>query len=382
MDLRQLFRRGNASLGRMLPRATRAAISPQLATPAIVSSAKGLPSLPAAAVGVTGKVFGRVALPFAIYDESKKVFNPQDNIITRLGALGTSIENLSTGKPSSAGRTQAQQQTASRPVGTQAVLGGKPVYWGGDDYGWQQLNQSGSSATLNSLNSPSAQGRFIQDQGYSPAADRAYQQEVSRVAQLTAQDPELQRYEAARQKAVAAGPGSAAEQSAEDIGMQIWAQKYGKTLAPKVKPGQAGYDAIQRSLNAGQMGAPADFGAFTGTGPAGFLGNSGAPATSSYAGVKPVNLGMGAIGPNALTNAYNMQTASSFNRFMEGPTLSSQPLGAPTASTGEVPTYSQLSQPQSYGLGSIPGEEETFGSDASQKFANTYAKKLLNFQPI
>ena len=216
----------------------------------------------------------------------------------------------------------------------------------------------------------------------SPAADRAYQQEVSRVAQLTAQDPELQRYEAARQKAVAAGPGSAAEQSAEDIGMQIWAQKYGKTLAPKVKPGQAGYDVIQRTLNAGQMGAPADLGAFTGAAPAGFLGNSGAPATSSYTGVTPVNLGMGAIGPNALTNAYNMQTASSFNRFMEGPTLSSQPLGAPTASTGEVPTYSQLSQPQSYGLGSIPGEEETFGSDASQKFANTYAKKLLNFQPI
>ena len=218
--------------------------------------------------------------------------------------------------------------------------------------------------------------------GSDPAADRAYQQEVSRVAQLTAQDPELQRYEAARQKAVAAGPGSAAEQSAEDIGMQIWAQKYGKTLAPKVKPGQAGYDVIQRTLNAGQMGAPADLGAFTGAAPAGFLGNSGAPATSSYTGVTPVNLGMGAIGPNALTNAYNMQTASSFNRFMEGPTLSSQPLGAPTASTGEVPTYSQLSQPQSYGLGSIPGEEETFGSDASQKFANTYAKKLLNFQPI
>jgi len=280
-----------------------------------------------------------------------------------------------------AGRGQSVTQ---RPVGAQAVLGGKPVYWGGNDYGWQQLNQTGSSATLNALNTPSAQGRFIQDQSSSPAAKRAYQQEVSRVAQLTAQDPELQRYEDARKKAVAAGPGSAAEQSAEDIGMQIWAKKYGKPgdLASRVKPGQAGYDVIQRTLNAGQMGAPADLGAFTGTAPAGFLGTSGAPVTSSYAGVKPVNLGMGAIGPNALTNAYNMQTASSFNRFMEGPTLSSQPLGAPTASIGEVPTYSQLTQPQSYGLGPIPGQEETFGSDASQKFANTYAKKLLNFQPI
>jgi hypothetical protein len=71
--------------------------------------------------------------------------------------------------------------------------------------------------------------------GYSPAAERAYQQEASRVAQLTAQDPELQRYEQARQKAVAAGPGSAAEQSAEDLGMQMWRQKYGGT-----KMGQAG----------------------------------------------------------------------------------------------------------------------------------------------
>lgn len=234
MDLLQLLRKGKVSFDRMLPPATRAVLGPQMATPSIVSSAKGLPSFPAAFGNLSGKVAGRVALPLAIYETAKSVgwdqqgnFNPK--IIRELGALKTSIENLSVGKPSSAGRTQAQQQTSSRPVGTQAVLGGKPVYWGGDDYGWQQLNQSGSSATLNSLNSPSAQGRFIQDQGYSPAAERAYQQEASRVAQLTAQDPELQRYEFARQKAVAAGPGSTAEQSAEDLGMKIWQEKYGGT---------------------------------------------------------------------------------------------------------------------------------------------------------
>jgi hypothetical protein len=94
---------------------------------------------------------------------------------------------------------------------------------------------------------------------FSPAAERAYQQEVSRVAQLTAQDPELQRYEEAREKAKLAGPGSAAEQSAEDLGMQIWAKKYGKPgdLASRVKPGQAGYDVIQNTLagNAARAGA-------------------------------------------------------------------------------------------------------------------------------
>jgi hypothetical protein len=83
-----------------------------------------------------------------------------------------------------------------------------------------------------------------------PQEERAYQQEKSRVAQLTAQDPELQRYEAARLKAVAPGATQEQVQSAEDIGMQIWAQR-NPTLAAKVKPGQAGYDVIQGTL-AGQ----------------------------------------------------------------------------------------------------------------------------------
>jgi hypothetical protein len=87
--------------------------------------------------------------------------------------------------------------------------------------------------------------------GYSPAAERAYQQEASRVAQLTAQDPELQRYERAR-----AGAKTQEEMNAaRDIGMQIWAQKHGG-LAAKVKPGQSGYEAIQGTLagNAARAG--------------------------------------------------------------------------------------------------------------------------------
>lgn len=146
--------------------------------------------------------------------------------------------------------TQPSSNTkGARHVGTQAVLNGKPVYWGGDDYGWQQLNQTGTSATLNALNSPGALTAFT-GAGSSPA-ERAYQTETSRVAQLTAQDPELQRYENARLKAVAAGATPEQVQSAEDIGMQMWA-KANPTLAAKVKPGQAGYDAIQGTL-AGNM---------------------------------------------------------------------------------------------------------------------------------
>lgn len=68
-------------------------------------------------------------------------------------------------------------------------------------------------------------------------AERAQAAETSRVAQLTAQDPELQRYEAARLKAVAPGATPEQVQSAEDIGMQIWQQKYGNT--PIGQPGGA-----------------------------------------------------------------------------------------------------------------------------------------------
>lgn len=72
---------------------------------------------------------------------------------------------------------------------------------------------------------------------FTPAAERAYETEKSRVAQLTAQDPELKRYEDARIKAVAPGATPEQVQSAEDIGMQIWQQKYGNT--PMGQPGGA-----------------------------------------------------------------------------------------------------------------------------------------------
>ncbi len=94
-----------------------------------------------------------------IIEQTQQVINPQDNIITRLGALGNSIENVigsGGGAPRATKSPPGQQQ---RPIGTQAVLNGKPVYWGGDDYGWQLLNGTGSSATLNSLNTPGTQGR-------------------------------------------------------------------------------------------------------------------------------------------------------------------------------------------------------------------------------
>ena len=87
-----------------------------------------------------------------------------------------------------------------------------------------------------------------------PRSERAYEQFVSRAAQLTAQDPELQRYEDAREIAAAQGATPESVKTAEDIGMQIWAKKYGGPggLASKVKPGQAGYEAIQGVIAPGR----------------------------------------------------------------------------------------------------------------------------------
>ena len=89
----------------------------------------------------------------------------------------------------------------------------------------------------------------------SPAAERAYQSERSSVAQQAAQNPELQRYQdqaiLARQALQgydpASGPLPGAAQTAQDMGMAMWA-KANPGLAAKVRPGQSGFGAIQNTL--------------------------------------------------------------------------------------------------------------------------------------
>jgi hypothetical protein len=158
------------------------------------------------------------------------------------------------------GRQNSAPKTTERPYGSTATLNGKPVVWAGKDYGWQ--SPITGSSTLSSLNSPGVQNRFIQDTGSSssPAAERAYQAERSSVAQQAAQNPELQRYQdqatLARQALQgydpASGPLPGAAQTAQDMGMAMWAKKYGpgskNDLASKVRPGQSGFNVIQNTL--------------------------------------------------------------------------------------------------------------------------------------
>ena len=142
-------------------------------------------------------------------------------------------------------RTAASVSTPERAKGTQSTLNGKPVYWTGSKYGWQ----SGPSALKAGL----LGSEVVGDDAFAPvigapltppaapilppptqgAAARAYQQELSRTAQLTAQDPELQRYAAAR----AAANSQENNNSVRDTGMEMWQKKYGQT--PMAQPGGA-----------------------------------------------------------------------------------------------------------------------------------------------
>ena len=204
-----------------------------------------------------------------------------------------------------------------------------------------------------------------QQGGYSPAAERAYQTEKSRVAQLTAQDPELQRYENARKAAVSAGPGSAAEQSAEDMGMQMWA-KANSILAAKLKPGQSGYDAIQRIR--GQMGSPLNL-PFDTSSP---LGTTPPAPTASYdAGKVAQGIGLSPVPRNAFAGA----SAFPYSAFSQGPTLQSAPLGVPS----EMPSASYEGVTGIQPIGSAVDKFDPKGAEA-QKLLEMYKNAIFSEQ--
>ena len=123
----------------------------------------------------------------------------------------------------------------------------------GESYRDQELRLS---AAARAAGGPSAGGgigggnmaSYVPNPQSSPAAERAYQGELLRTAQLAAQSPEMLAWAAQREKDLKSKDYS----KSEDMGMRIWAQKYGpgskNDLASKVKPGQAGYDVIQEVI--------------------------------------------------------------------------------------------------------------------------------------
>jgi len=238
----------------------------------IIPSANLLGSL--SALGSATSLAGNIV---AAGQQAEKVFNPTDNLVTSLQNLVTSIQNKN--KP----YTRQFEYTGTSPAalrGNLAIRLGRLREQGYTTRGRGTYFQPGvgefdlaTGKTINAVStaplvsSPDSFVSAATRPSFSSApsasagnpAERAYQQEVSRVAQLTAQDPDLQRYEAARQADAKAKDFS----NSENIGMEIWARR-NPTLAAKVKPGQAGYDVVQRVR---QEAAQPGVGAFTATAP-------------------------------------------------------------------------------------------------------------------
>lgn len=216
-------------------------------------SSWGVPKVPVSAIpkggsGLLGPVSTLAGLAYTL----PEVFNPNDNIITSLQNLGTSIQNQFS--------TQTRGYVGSSPTAVAAnqrryrgVVGSIPPSANGESYRRAELRLAdaarpgggggGGGNAGYSLNT------FTGQPGLGSAADRAYQQELSRTAQLTAQDPELQRYENAR----VAAKTQEEMNSVRDMGMEMWA-KNNPTLAAKVQPGQSGFDAIYKQT--GQVPTP------------------------------------------------------------------------------------------------------------------------------
>ena len=126
---------------------------------------------------------------------------------------------------------------------------------------------------------------FTGQPGMGSPADRAYQQELSRTAQLTAQDPELQRYETAR----AAAKTQEEMNSVRDMGLAMWQERYGKTAMGQPGGAIGSINPLMRSTFGYQTGmAPGDI-AQTITNPAAI------PVSPGEAPYQTGDLGTGAL---------------------------------------------------------------------------------------
>ena len=161
-------------------------------------------------------------------------------------------EGLLKGRPliETARRSNTPGYQPTGPIGIGSI---PPKDKTGESYRDQELRLS---AAARAAVGPSAGGgigggnmaSYVPNPQSSPAAERAYQGELLRTAQLAAQSPEMLAWAAQREKDLKSKDYS----KSEDMGMRIWAQKYGpgskNDLASKVKPGQAGYDVIQEVI--------------------------------------------------------------------------------------------------------------------------------------
>jgi hypothetical protein len=303
---------------------------------------------------------------------TKPGFGQGEFFQTRMGEIGTAGMGAVQGAVDFLNRAgigrggSSSSSTNERPIGTQAVLGGKPVYWGGNDYGWQQLSGGGTSATLNALN-PASTSQDKTLVSISDPAERAYQTEKARIAQQVAQDPAISQYDRNRAAAVATGD-QAKMNAVRDEGMRIWAEK-NPELAKKVKPGQSGYEAIQGVLNQGAMGAPMDI-PFN---PVSLLGGNAIESVPSYGGISDLQPVGTPLPRTQFDTPQNQAMAQMYNRFMTGPYAGSSQ--APATNPAEA-TYATATNVQP--IGDINLNAFSFNTPAEKRRGELFQRLLNN----
>ena len=212
----------------------------------------------------------------------------------------------------------------------------------GESYRDQELRLS---AAARAAGGPSAGGgigggnmaSYVPNPQSSPAAERAYRQQLSSTAQQVAQDPQLDDFAKQRALDVASKDYS----KSEDMGMKIWAERH-KDLAAKVKPGQAGYDTIQQVLH-GTMQQPMTQNLYT-----------NAPTFSSvenYANQQPnaIVRPLGTLPAYAMDNPmqgdYNSTVKQAYN--LPYPIIPTTTIGADGVPTNSAPMSAALYTPNS-----------------------------------
>jgi len=192
--------------------------------PEIVNTALKYAGAASGAASKLGRATNPLFLLPAIYNQARAVFNPKDNIITALGDLGTAVENQN---------VPPQQRRLYSDNPRNEALNARIL----------KSRAIGQNYTVNGITYDYATGKAINPPAniFIPAsndpAQRAQDQERSRVAQMTEQDPLFKKYRVAE---LTKAYNTASPEDKEKIGLEIWATT-NPTLARELKPGQLGY---------------------------------------------------------------------------------------------------------------------------------------------
>ena len=192
-------------------------------------------------VGMAANLLSRGAVIPSLIEKTKEVLNPKDNIITSLRNFGTSVENQF------AAPGQERRYVGSNPAAVAAnrrLDASRPL--NAIDYGKYGPTDWNPSANPSRVPSapvlpPSAGG----------AADRAYQSAKAETAAMVATDPLMQQWSAAQK--------AKDFTTADQLGEQIWQNRYGKTQMGRPGGAIGSVNPLMRSTFGYQTGmSPGD----------------------------------------------------------------------------------------------------------------------------